>query len=54
MSKEDALKLIDEHKNKLLNPVEMLEWTYLRVIILNVSDEAWSKAADDAMQVLSR
>lgn len=39
MEKTEALKLIDDHKNKLVNPVEMLNWVYLRVIILEIPDE---------------
>lgn len=54
MEKQDAINLIDDHKNKLLNPVEMLEWTILRVILLNVSDEAWEAALDKAHGTLSR
>ena len=34
MTKADAIKLIDDHKNKLVDPVALLHWTWLRVIIL--------------------
>jgi hypothetical protein len=50
MRKSEALKLIDDHKNKLVNPVEMLHWCWLRVIVLCIDDEQWDelvgKAAD--------
>lgn len=54
MTKEAALKLIDEHKNKLVNPVEMLAWTWLRVIILQISDDSWEVYLGEATEVLSR
>lgn len=54
MTKEEALNLIDNHKNKLINPVEMLQWTWLRVIILKMSDEAWEAAVGGATETLSQ
>lgn len=54
MTKEEALALIDGHKNKLINPVEMLRWTWLRVIILNMRDEDWEAAVEQATITLSR
>lgn len=54
MTKEEALALIDGHKNKLINPVEMLKWTWLRVIILNVRDEDWFDAVSKSEETLSQ
>lgn len=54
MTKEEAIALIDEHKNKLINPAEMLHWTWLRVIILNVPEPIWNGAVVDAEEILSR
>lgn len=54
MTKTEALRLIDEHKNKLVNPVEMLTWTWLRVFILCISDDDWDKYMLRAAEVLSR
>ena len=54
MTKLEALILIDNHKNKLLNPVEMLHWTWLRVIIAQLSDEAWNAGIEDATAILSQ
>lgn len=54
MTKEEAIALIDKHKNALINPVEMLHWTWLRVIINNMTDEAWEAAVLKATEVLSR
>jgi hypothetical protein len=53
MTKKEALKLIDNHKNKLINPTEMLSWVYLRVIILNLNDEVWKTAYNEALKILS-
>ena len=54
MTKTEALQLIDAHKNKMVNPVEMLHWTWLRVIILKIPDADWEKYVDDAVVVMSR
>ena len=54
MTKDEALALIDAHKNALLNPVEMLNWTWLRVIVLNLSDDTWAEALERAHGTLSR
>jgi hypothetical protein len=54
MTREEALALIDGHKNKLINPVEMLHWTYLRVIINSFTEGEWETAAEKAQLILSR
>ena len=54
MTKAEALALIDAHKNKLLNPVEMLHWTWLRVIINHLSDDEWNNALRNAERTLSQ
>lgn len=54
MTKEDAIDLIDRHKNKLIDPVEMLHWTWLRVIIDQLSDEEWEGLRRKASPILSR
>lgn len=53
MRKEKAIALIDAHKNKLINPVEMLHWTWLRVIINNMTDETWEAAVGKAAETMS-
>lgn len=53
MTKDDALKFIDDHKSKLINPVEMLHWAWLRVTILNVPDEAWERAEAETLITLA-
>ena len=54
MTREEAIKLIDDHKNKLVNPVEMLNWTWLRVIIANINDDAWERALNDTVNIIRR
>lgn len=54
MRKEEAVALIDAHKNKLINPVEMLNWTWLRVIINEMSEADWERHVTKAAEVLSR
>jgi hypothetical protein len=54
MTKDEALALIDGHKNKLINPVEMLHWTWLRVIILKIPDEDWERYVGNATETMTR
>jgi len=54
MDKEEALELIDHHKNQLVHPVEMLQWTWLRVIVMAATDEEWQGMNERAARVLSQ
>lgn len=54
MRKSEALKMIDDHKNKLINPVEMLNWTWLRLIILCMTDQEWERCVTEAAKIASR
>ncbi len=54
MTKQEVLALIDAHKNKLIHPVELLDWTWLRVIILQIPDEEWDTYVGTAVGVMSR
>jgi hypothetical protein len=54
MTKSEALALIDDHKSTLLDPVEMLQWTYLRVIIHNIPDNQWREALITSLGILSQ
>lgn len=54
MRKDEALKMIDSHKNKLVNPVEMLQWVWLRLIILKIPDEQWEELVEAAAQEAAR
>lgn len=54
MRKDEALKLIDDHKNKLIHPGEMLHWTWLRVIILQIPEAEWNGYLENAVEVLSK
>jgi hypothetical protein len=53
-TKQEALDLIDEHKNRLVDPVAMLRWTILRVTILEIPEGQWDEATYRAAEVCSR
>lgn len=53
MTKVEALKMIDQHKNKLIDPVEALHWTWLRVIINQLTEDEWDELLKRATPVLS-
>ena len=54
MTKEQAVALIDEAKRNLLSPVDLLNWVWLRVIILSISDEDWDAAVARATTTLEK
>lgn len=54
MKRAEAIALIDKHKNALINPVEMLHWTWLRVIINSLTEGEWETAVEKAAETLSR
>lgn len=54
MERDAALSLIDQHKNGLSDPVAMLHWTWLRVVIVSLDEDAWEAALDRAAVVLAR
>lgn len=54
MTKSRAIELIDSHKNRLIDPVEMLDWSWLRVILNQIPDDEWDKATTSAIVILSR
>ena len=53
MLKDEAVEMIDRHKNALADPVDMLHWTWLRVIVANLSQEEWEAALQRALPVLA-
>ena len=52
MTKSEAIAMIDAHKNRLINPIEMLGWTWMRVIIAAIRDEEWEDAVNRAVDVM--
>lgn len=54
MNREEALALIDTHKNALIHPVEMLHWTWLRVIINQFTEDEWETAVNKAAGIMSK
>jgi hypothetical protein len=53
MTKSDALALIDAHKNVLIDPTTMLNWTWLRIIVSNITHEEWEQLLVRAYPTLS-
>lgn len=53
MTKSRAIELIDNHKNQLIDPREMLDWSWLRVILNQIPDDEWDKATTSAIVILS-
>jgi len=54
MTKANALEIIDNHKNKLIDPVQMLHFTWLRVIILQIPEHEWERYLKEACITMSR
>lgn len=54
MTQSDFLKLIDDSKNTLINPVDMLHWTWLRVIILSIAPDEWEELISRATETMSK
>jgi hypothetical protein len=54
VTKAEALLLIDNHKNALVNPLDLLHWTWLRVIVLKISDDEWEASVGRAVEVLAQ
>jgi hypothetical protein len=53
MLKDEAVEMIDRHKNGLKDPADMLHWTWLRVIIANLTQAEWEAALERALPVLA-
>lgn len=51
---QDFIKMIDDHKNKLIDPVEMLNWTALRVILNSIAPDEWEELSSRATEVMSK
>ncbi len=54
MTRLEAIEMIDAHKNKLTNPVAMLRWTWVRVILHSLPDEQWQQALETAEKRLAQ
>lgn len=48
----DFIKMIDDHKNKLIDPVELLNWTALRVILNSISPNEWEELTSRAYEIM--
>lgn len=54
MTKEEAVKMIDDHKNVMVNPLDLLKWTWLRVIVNSMDDEEWDELVNRATETLAK
>lgn len=54
MTKDEALAMIDTVTKQLINPVDLLHWVTLRVIILSIDDTEWQAATGRAEEITSR
>lgn len=54
MTKEQVLELIKNQRDKLINPVEMLDWTYLYVFVNQIPEGEFDKYMEKAAEVCSR
>jgi len=54
MTKEEALELIDNYKNGLIDPADLLHWTWLRVIVAQLTKDEWERALERALPILAR
>jgi len=54
VTKQDALNIIDRRNKALINPVEMLHWVWLRVIISQISDDDWERYLESATKILAK
>jgi hypothetical protein len=53
MTRDQAIEVVDQARNNALEPVDMLNLTWVRVIISKISDEEWKKALAEAYPILS-
>jgi hypothetical protein len=55
VTKDKAAELIKAHKNdsKMVNPVDLLNWTWLYVIVSNLTEDEWNAALMRALPTLS-
>lgn len=53
MTKRQAIDLIDNHKNALMVPGDMLAWTWLRVIVDQITEDEWNVLLRKAIPILS-
>lgn len=56
MNQDKAIELIDNHKNSktMVHPIELLNWTWLRVIINSISPDEWEELVSRANETMSK
>lgn len=54
MTKSDVIKFIDEQNKALVDPVAMLNFVWLRLIVSSIPQDAWETYVEAAAQVAAR
>ncbi len=55
MTKEKAIELVTRQNGQAgIGPEDMLSWTWLRLILTDISDKEWERATVSALKSLSR
>lgn len=54
MTVNDAIIVIDKAKNKSIDPVEMLNLIWLRVIVSQITKDEWDVLIKRALPILSK
>jgi hypothetical protein len=54
MTKDEALTIIDNYKGTIINVGDMIDWTWLRVIVAKIPQEAWDHAVKEATASITR
>jgi hypothetical protein len=54
MTKDEVLTLIHSRVKVIVDPVELLNWTWLRVIILQIPETDWARYVSVAEGILSQ
>jgi hypothetical protein len=55
MAKEDVIAMINAYMNSrdLIDPVELLQWTWLRMIITQIPDNEWKCYVEKAIEIIA-
>lgn len=54
MDQDKAIELIDRHKNILVHPVELLNWTWVRVILKSITPDEWEELVSRANEIMGK
>ena len=51
MTKQQMVQMIDRYKNTLIDPVEMLNWTWMRVFINQISEDDFDRYIKETAEI---